>query len=95
MKIWLSKSKKKYNEMVDFVNDMNKRIETLEEENKQLKACHKKIKVAGCWYKYQHEDAFVNTDNIDNITLQELASYIIDHKPIERKENIEITKKYF
>ena len=97
--MWLSK--KKYNEMVDFVNDMNERIKDLEWEQAKLIDCHEAIEGRDDCDRlirlYSHNNASdkANTKNIKDITLQELASYVIDHKPIERKEKIEVTKKYF
>jgi len=36
----------------------------------------------------------VNTNSIKNVTLQELAQYVLDKKPIVRKEAKTITKIY-
>lgn len=81
--MWLSK--KKYNEMMDRI--------------KKLEDCHYRITNpfdnTFKDYHFNHNFMSFNTREIKDVTLQELASYVIDHKPIIRKEKIEVTKKYF
>ena len=43
-------------------------------------------------YVHYKETNCVNTELINNVTLEELAKFVIDHKPIERKQ--QITVKY-
>lgn len=105
--MWLSK--KKYNEIVENIDNLSENINILNREMGTLSSklnglvnCHTLTRgEINPWtgerdFNFNHETQHtkVNTQEIEDITLQELASYVIDHKPIERKEKIEITKKF-
>lgn len=42
--------------------------------------------------KYTHSS---DTKTVPNVTLEELAKLVIDGTPIERKENVEMTSKFY
>ena len=45
--------------------------------------------------KYLHEyESTVNTSNIKDVTLEELARLVIDHEPIVREENVKVKVEY-
>lgn len=39
-------------------------------------------------------NTFLTTDTIPNLTLQELAQYVIDNKPIVREKNVKVKKVF-
>lgn len=83
--MWIKK--KDYEELVD-------NIDYLKNEVRRLSECHTRMPHFLCTtYEYDHDLEKVNTNKIKNITLQELAEYVIDNKPIKREEKI--TKEYY
>ena len=71
-------SKKKWNEMC-------KRIDSIEYIERDL---YSHI------FNIQNVSTNVNTELIKNVTLEELARYVIDETPIVREETINIKKEY-
>ena len=80
------------------------RIETLENNTKELIKAHNQFEeeekyLSNFSYaprtrkvmKYNHT---IDTDTIKDITLEELARYVIDNKPIVREETIKVKTEY-
>ena len=44
---------------------------------------------------YSHSPESVNTKTVPNVTIEELTRLVIDGTPIERKENVEMTSKFY
>jgi len=91
--MWLNK--KKWNELELRVAVLEAKIKALtgiHESNGDYKA-NKTIEMYYSnpnqdWvpdFHYHHEESIASTDKIPNLTLQELAQYVIDGEPIERK----------
>jgi hypothetical protein len=98
--MWISK--KMWNEMCD-------RIELVEENTRGLIETHTEIEAKEKFWsisskrfypicdtkmvkKYTHS---INTNTVPNVTLEELTRLVIDGTPIERKENVEMTSKFY
>ena len=96
--MWISK--KKWNEMRDRLNKHDKSIN-------ELIDCHKVNWTPYITYEFGHEEIrlfqnglthntiTISTDTIPNVTLEELTKLVIDGTPIERKENVEMTSKFY
>ena len=119
--MWVSK--KKWNEMEEKVNEIEKRnnkignlIPTLadrtnryEELNKNVEkliSAHKEVEETEACIRggvklsifsktsYEHNEPKASTSNIKDITLEELARFVIDHEPIVREENVKVKVEY-
>ena len=106
--MWISK--RKWNEMEDKISVLEKRDARLWEEWAKLKVISDGLAMAhkdeitkryskdGCEIyarEYLHEyESTVNTSNISDITLEELARLVIDHEPIVREENVKVKVEY-
>ena len=81
--MWVSR--KEFKEMKNEIKLLNERIfdSKLEMDN------------IGVYLNYvSNKMCDVNTNSIKNVTLQELAQYVLDKKPIVREETKTITKIY-
>ena len=102
--MWVSK--RKWNEMEDRMNILLRRdtliferLETLHDELIELEKTHKdeiytyvdRNGRTRTKRKYSHK---ISTDTISNITLEELARFVIDHEPIVREENVKVKVEY-
>ena len=45
-------------------------------------------------YKYCDHTIKASTSNISDVTLEELARFVIDHEPIVREENVKVKVEY-
>ena len=45
-------------------------------------------------YSHEQEEIKTSTDTIKDITLEELARFVIDHEPIVREENVKVKVEY-
>lgn len=43
---------------------------------------------------YGHHSFKITTETIPDLTLQELAQYVINNKPLIQKENVKVRKEY-
>ena len=102
--MWVSK--KKWNEMEDRMNILLRRdaviferLEILKDELTELEKAHKDEiytyvdgnRCTRTKRKYSHK---ISTDTIQDITLEELARFVIDHEPIVREENVKVKVEY-
>lgn len=91
--MWISKKKweEMENKLIDLevaLNYHKEKIMDLEDELNQLSLCHVRVGDScgrNYAYQYTHKDT-IPTDTIPDLTLIELAQYVIDHKPIKRTE---------
>ena len=119
--MWISK--RKWNEMEDKVNDLEKRnnqignliptlvdrtnhYEGLNKNVEKLISAHKEVEETEACIRggvklsmfsktsYKHHSETVDTSNISDITLEELARLVIDHEPIVREENVKVKVEY-
>ena len=119
--MWISK--RKWNEMCEKVNDLEKRnnqignliptlvdrtnhYEGLNKNVEKLISAHKEVEETEACIRggvklstfsktsYKHNEQTVNTSNIKDITLEELARLVIDREPIVREENVKVKVEY-
>ena len=102
--MWISK--RKWTEMEDRMDILLHRdavifgrLETLKDELTELEKAHKDEiytyvdgnRCTRTKRKYSHK---TSTNTIKDITLEELARFVIDHEPIVREENVKVKVEY-
>lgn len=105
--MWISK--KKWNILCSQVYTMEAKLfnyKELKDDVYKLTKIHKKETVDEPYFDYTPYGVFekkhkvtqythaTSTDTIPNVTLEELARYVIDDEPIVREETINIKKEY-
>ena len=107
--MWISKKKwNKIEENIFLMNKTIENIvfhqEVIKDELTELEKAHKDeiytyIDVNRCTctkrkYSHKKEEIKASTSNIKDVTLEELARFVIDHEPIIREENVKVKVEY-
>lgn len=107
--MWISKRKwNKMEENIFLMNKTIENIvfhqEDIKDELTELEKAHKDeiytyIDVNRCTctkrkYSHKKEEIKASTSNIKDVTLEELARFVIDHEPIVREENVKVKVEY-
>jgi len=95
--MWISK--RKWNEMEDRVNELEKRHNILTQSvYSKIAILNREISQVGEFARVLNmnmgKNSTVNTSNIKDITLKELARLVIDREPIVREENVKVKVEY-
>ena len=85
--------------MCDTIERLKRSQDTLHDELIELEKAHKDEiytyvdgnRCAHTKRKYSHK---TSTDTIKDVTLEELARFVIDHEPIVREENVKVKVEY-
>ena len=89
--MWISK--KKWNKMCDRINKLEDAHS--KKYRKEWSSLLEGYFLMEDGYEHSNKELKVNTNTIPNVTLEELTRLVIDGTPIERKENIEMTSKFY
>lgn len=94
--MWIKKSEYESmkNDIMDLKMEMKKSNELINMKIKNLLDIHKENFMNGTYYKISHNAINIQTKEISNLTLEELARYVIDKEPIVRENTITVKKIY-
>ena len=88
--MWISK--KKWNEMCDRINKLEDAHS--KKYRKEWNSLLEGYLLMADGYEHSNKELKVNTDTIPNVTLEELARYVLDNEPIVREENVKVKVEY-
>ena len=90
--------------MCDTIDRLKRGYDSLKDELIELERAHKDeiytyVDGNRCTrtkrkYSHRQEEIKASTNNIQDVTLEELARLVIDHEPIVREENVKVKVEY-